>query len=227
MARLREYPPCRDPAATAPRHPLRPSPQDLDALALKHGTDKGSQPTGRLTPKGYTKVYEPFLSPLREAPLTLVEIGVQFGASLRMWEEYLPNARIFGIDIKDECRRFTTSRTTVLVGDQTDRRFLQSVVEQSGPLDIVIDDGGHRMEQHRVSLEVLFPYVRAGGFYSIEDLQTAYRADYGGGYLGENSTIEMLKRQVDMVNGAPEAEAVVSGVSRILFSPRMAILFKK
>jgi hypothetical protein len=199
---------------------------DLDALALKYGTDKGTKPSGRLTPKGYTKVYEPLLAPIRDTPITLLEIGVQFGASLKMWEDYFPKARIFGIDIKEKCREYATERTAVLIGDQTDRAFLRDVVEETGPLDVVIDDGGHRMEQHRVSLEELFPHVKQGGFYSIEDLQTAYRSDYGGGYLAESSTIEMLKGVIDGLNGSPEADRVVKGVSRLMFSQRMAILFR-
>ena len=201
--------------------------KDLDALALKYGTDKGTKPSGRLTPKGYTRVYEPLLAPIRNTPITLLEIGVQFGASLKMWEDYFPNARIFGIDIKEKCRQYATDRTTVLIGDQTDRAFLRTVVEETGRLDVVIDDGGHRMEQHRISLEELFPHVKRGGFYSIEDLQTAYRSDYGGGYLTESSTIEMLKGVIDGLNGSPEADRVVDGVSRLMFSQRMAILFRE
>ena len=62
----------------------------LDSLAEKHGTDKGSVPVSGLYPKHYTRLYERYFAHLRDEEITLLEIGVQAGASLRMWEEILP-----------------------------------------------------------------------------------------------------------------------------------------
>jgi SAM-dependent methyltransferase len=198
----------------------------LDELAIRHGTDKGTQSARGLTPKRYTTVYERYLAPLREEPITLLEIGVQTGASLRMWEDYFPRARIFGIDIKEECLKHASDRSTVLIGDQTDREFLRSVVDQTGPLDVVVDDGGHHMDQHRVSLEELFPHVRPGGLYCVEDLHTAYRDDYGGGLDRPDSTIELFKRLIDSVNNRGLEEPIISGLAEIGFSRGLAILTK-
>jgi hypothetical protein len=122
-----------------------------------------------------------------------------------MWEAYFPRATIYGIDIEPSCRRFETERTKVFVGDQSHRSFLRHVIaEAGGTLDVVIDDGGHRMSQHRAALDELFPRLTSGGLYAIEDLHTAYWAQYGGGYLEDDSTLEYLKRQIDALNGAKE-----------------------
>lgn len=182
---------------------------DLDALAIRFGTDKATQPVGRLAPKGYTVAYSRYLSALRDRPIRLLEIGIAHGASLKMWEAYFPNAGIYGIDVNAACRQYQTERTRVFIGSQTDRKFLLQVMEEIGsPLDVVIDDGGHRMEQHWISLTTLFPYLSSGGFYVIEDLHTAYEARYGGGYLAKESTIEFLKGLVDQINGgAPFVKA--------------------
>ena len=177
--------------------------RDLDRLALEFGTDKCTQPVGDLAPKGYTVHYARYLAPLRDRPIRLLEIGVMKGASMKLWEAYFPQARIFGLDINPDCAQYATDRTRIFIGDQTDRDFLRSVVaEVGGPLDVVIDDGGHMMSQHLVSLEELLPHIAPGGIYAIEDLHTAYRAEYEGGYRREDSTIEFLKGLVDHVNRA-------------------------
>jgi len=186
-----------------------PPVNDLDDLAIQFGTDKATQPVGPLAPKGYTVPYSRYLSRLRDQPLRLLEIGIARGASLKMWEKYFPNAYIYGIDINPACRQYQTERTRVFIGSQTDREFLRQVSEAIGAsLDVVIDDGGHRMEQHWISLTTLFPYLSSGGLYAIEDLHTAYESRYGGGYRAQESTIEFLKGLVDQINGgAPFIQA--------------------
>jgi hypothetical protein len=179
--------------------------EELDELARRFGTDKGTAAAGKLSPKGYTRRYARYLAPLREEPIRLIEIGVRGGASIRMWEAFFPRALIHGIDIVESCRRFESERTRIHIGDQADPALLERVVETVGaPLDVVIDDGGHTMRQHRVSLETLLPHVRPRGIYAIEDLHTAYWGDHGGGYRDPRSTIEYLKGAVDLINMGPD-----------------------
>jgi hypothetical protein len=61
-----------------------------------------------------------------------------------------------------------------------DESFLGKVLEETGPLDIIIDDGSHINRDVLTSFHYLFPGLRTGGFYVIEDLQTAYWPGYGG-----------------------------------------------
>ena len=70
----------------------------LDELALKYGTDKGSQY------HNYCNKYDKILFPLREKFTNILEIGVANGSSVRMWEEYFPNATIHGVDFTPECK---------------------------------------------------------------------------------------------------------------------------
>jgi hypothetical protein len=56
----------------------------LDGLGLKHKTDKAS------VLHNFLHFYEHFLAPMRLAPITLLEIGVYNGGSVKMWEEYFP-----------------------------------------------------------------------------------------------------------------------------------------
>ena len=67
----------------------------LDELGILHGTDKGS------LGHGYLGHYERILGPLRDEPITILEIGVSDGASLRMWADYFTRATIVGVDINE------------------------------------------------------------------------------------------------------------------------------
>ena len=156
--------------------------------------------TGRVIHKWrhYFEIYERHFSRYRGRQANIVEIGVYKGGSLGMWKHYFgPAARIYGIDIDPACREFADDQVEILIGDQADRNFLRSVRERVSPIDILIDDGGHTMQQQLVTFEELFPHVAADGVFLCEDLHTSYWEEYGGGYLAPHTFIEHAKQLVD------------------------------
>jgi 23S rRNA U2552 (ribose-2'-O)-methylase RlmE/FtsJ len=149
----------------------------------------------------YFEIYEYHLSRFRGTSATIVEIGVYQGGSLQMWREYFgPDVRLVGVDVNPECSQFADSKTEIIIGDQGDREFLTKLREQVKGIDVVIDDGGHFMEQQIVSFEELFPAVRNGGVYLCEDLHTSYWPSYGGGTKRPGTFIEFGKELVDVMN---------------------------
>jgi len=80
---------------------------------------------------------------------------------------------------------------SVHIGDQADREFMEGL----GQFDIVIDDGGHKMSQHRISFDVLFPKMPKGSLYIIEDLHTCYMDEY----VDDRATTEWLKECIDEI----------------------------
>ena len=64
-------------------------------------------------------------------------------------------------------------------------------------IDVVIDDGSHVMEHIDTTFQTLFPLLREGGTYIVEDLHTAYWSSYGGGYRAPQTFIETAKGLVD------------------------------
>lgn len=90
------------------------------------------------------------------------------------------------------------TRIKIISGDQAKTEDLDRVLSVSGrEFDFIIDDGGHTMVQQFVSYKHLFPAVKSGGLYFLEDLQTSYAASYGGGYKREGSMIEHIKSMID------------------------------
>lgn len=132
----------------------------LYEIGTKYKTDK--------TIHAYLSHYESHFSDKREQEISLLEIGVLYGRSLRMWKDYFPRGKIFGIDAVEEyC--FGEERIQCFCGRQENTRFLKRVVDATGDLDFIVDDGGHGAKQHVTSYEFLWDYVKPGGWYCIED----------------------------------------------------------
>jgi hypothetical protein len=166
----------------------------LDEIGLRHGTDKSS------SHHNYLNFYESFMAPLRNAPLTLLEIGVYQGASLYTWREYFPNAKIIGADINVTCKQFETNNVKVELADQSNLEHLAQIVANYGPFDLIVEDGSHLWEHQITTLRTLFPFLRNGGYYVVEDLQTNYgslQAQYRG--AASESCMEYLKKWTDLL----------------------------
>lgn len=119
----------------------------------------------------YFEVYHRHLSRFVGKPVHLVEVGVYSGGSLRMWRSYLgPDALVTGVDIEPACTAYEDDSTRIRIGDQADRGFWKSFWEESPPVDVVIDDGGHEGEQMIVTLEECLPRLRPGGVFICEDV---------------------------------------------------------
>ncbi len=158
---------------------------DMSTLARLR-TDKGP------LHHGYTEIYEYLFSPLRGDSIRILEIGVAEGGSLELWEDYFRKASIFGLDIEDKSD-LERPRVVTYVADQADRSALAGfVARHGGEFDVIIDDGGHSMEQQQVSLGFLFQFVKPGGYYVIEDVHSSFFEQYGVDEEGRNTTFRML-----------------------------------
>ena len=122
---------------------------------------KGRPPIDKL--HHYFDIYHRHFEAFRGRSPTVLEIGVQNGGSLHMWKDYFgEGARIYGIDVDPACAHRGPEGSKVFIGSQADPEFLRRVVAETGPLDIIIDDGGHTANQMIVSFETLYPHPVLG-----------------------------------------------------------------
>src|SRR5207237_2330689 len=95
--------------------------------------------------KHYFPIYERHFKQFVYKPVTFIEIGCGLGGSLQMWKRYFgPDARIIGIDINAECKKFEEDQVEVFIGPQQAPKFLQTIIDQVGIHDIVLDEGSHK-----------------------------------------------------------------------------------
>lgn len=158
---------------------------------------------GRLIHKWmhYFDIYHRHFERFRGTPATIVEFGVFHGGSLEMWRHYFgPKARIVGVDIDPRCAELTGPGIEVVIGDQADPEFLRELAARVGTPDVIIDDGGHTMEQQLTTFREMWPALAVGGVFLVEDLHTSYWEEFGGGYLRPGTFIEYAKTLVDQLH---------------------------
>ncbi len=162
----------------------------------------------------YFPVYEAHLARYRNRPMLMWEIGVDEGGSLQLWKGYLgPFAQIVGLDLLDktECEE---EQIAIRTGDQADSVFLQSLLDEFGAPDVVIDDGSHVMDHVGATFAYLYPRISPSGVYIVEDLHTAYWPEYGGGLAEPGSFIETAKGLIDELNADHTRDALASSAWR-------------
>src|SRR5688572_29974797 len=183
----------------------------------------------------YFDIYERYLASYKGKPVNILEIGISHGGSLQMWRKYFgPQANIFAIDVNPECKKFEDTGIKIFIGSQEDESFLASLKPELPAIDILIDDGGHTMNQQRVSFHHLFPLVKDGGIYIVEDTHTSYWYEFHGGYRHKNSFIEYSKSLVDQMHAwhidNPNLEPVsylTENINSITFYDSVVVFEKK
>jgi hypothetical protein len=151
----------------------------LDELANHYSTDKGTKyPHGSV--HGYAPLYDPYLTPWREKPIRMLEIGIcmegtEGAHSVKMWDSYFDNASIYTFDIVDMSKHpFIQEKSNVSFyrGDQSNRDDYKKMYGLFGneEFDFILEDGSHVHEHQIISLGHLFQYVKSGGYYILEDI---------------------------------------------------------
>ncbi|NOD36242.1 MULTISPECIES: class I SAM-dependent methyltransferase [unclassified Ruegeria] len=155
---------------------------NLTQLAKKHGTDKGLTDLAH----GYTRLYELLFHPLRDKPIRLLEMGLLRGGpevrgrradretdrvpSVDMWLEYFEHAHVTGLDISDFSWR-KGPRFDFVQCDMEKRENIKAAAAQfEQPFDVIIDDASHASHHQQFALLEMWPKLKDGGIYIIEDL---------------------------------------------------------
>lgn len=149
----------------------------------------------------YFEIYERHFEKYVGTDCVILEIGISKGGSLQMWKDYFgKKAKIYAIDIDPDCKQYEDDQVTIFIGSQSDRDFLNRIIKKIPKLDILIDDGGHMMDQQIISFETLYSHVKNDGIYLCEDTHTSYWETYGGGLRKSGTFIEYTKKLVDQLN---------------------------
>jgi hypothetical protein len=122
----------------------------------------------------YFEAYDFHFEKLQNETVKLLEIGVMGGGSLWMWKKYFEKGQIVGLDCDSKCLKWAGEGVKVYVGDQADVVRLCQIHYEDGPFDIIIDDGSHKMRDQQLTFSTLFPLMKDGGIYVIEDLHTSF-----------------------------------------------------
>jgi len=184
---------------------------NLSNIGKKYGTDKVSH--------GFTDIYDDLFFSIKDESFNLLEIGVFFGSSIKMWNEYFKNAIIYGADsfkgIQGNGNHFVDADKyyKYWLQNKPDNIILE-ILDQSSENEllefnnkfinntkfkIIIDDGSHLMKDQQITFFYLFDLVETGGMYIIEDIHTSDQfPQYDIKKDGSNSTKKLF---LDILNG--------------------------
>jgi len=208
----------------------------FESIGSKYDTDKVSH-------HGYHRTYPIFLEHFRNEVFSMLEIGLSRLGSMKLWKEYFPNARIYGVDCLDDIQE---EGAIIFKGDQSNHDDLAKICDQiPGKLKFIIDDGSHVPEHQIISLNFLWDKLDDGGIYIIEDIETSYWQNaeiygykFSAGLDSPNSFINQFKEICHIINkeffkdkselyDSKIDKNVLQGIESITFSHNAVILIKK
>lgn len=144
--------------------------KNLTRIGIKYDTDKAFF-------HSFTDFYDGYFNTLCNDKLTILELGIFKGGSLKMLSEYFPNAEIHAIDIDESTLNVECDRVHTHLCSQVDFALLAHKFG-SMKFDIIIDDGSHFTMHQLQSFGFLFPFLKPKGIFICEDLHTSYLPDY-------------------------------------------------
>jgi SAM-dependent methyltransferase len=156
----------------------------------------------------YLANYEREFGHLFDAEISLLEIGVQRGGSMRLWLDLLPNAQIAGLDLNEIDVEDDTGRLHVYQGFQQDPATLDRLASEVAPdgFDVILDDASHMGRYTSESFWHLFPnHLKPGGVYVIDDWGCGYWPDWADGhaFTGDRKTLGDFRDQAARASAEP------------------------
>jgi hypothetical protein len=142
-----------------------PGSGELARLAVRFGTDKHSR-------HNYCEVYERLFENYRHKEISFLELGVFRGSSILMWREWFTKAEIYGVDdgtYLNSLPSIDLQKTKIIRAD-TQKIEVCDLLRWK-QFDIIVDDADHHPYSQLKTLWNLWPLLKNGGMYVIEDIQ--------------------------------------------------------
>lgn len=125
----------------------------------------------------YIDAYSELLKPYR-GKCSFLEIGLFSGQSLRMWEQYFDEGKVYGIDCSDQpiggmqdLRPMIAEGThNIIIMDGTNESDIEKNFKNIY-FDVIIDDGSHELQHQLDSYKYFKSHLSKGSIYIIEDVQ--------------------------------------------------------
>lgn len=189
----------------------------------------GQDLTDKIWHHRYDRHYPIFLEPLREKEFNMIEIGLDQMGSFKLWSEYFPKAKIWGIDIVP--KESNDERLSIIQADQS---IVDGVdkISQLSPKDcqFIIDDGSHIAEHQIKTFHKLFQdNLIPGGVYIIEDIECTWWCDKAilyGYETGPFNILDHFKGLADSLNQEINGVKNRLGIATITFAYNSIIITK-
>lgn len=150
--------------------------------------------------------YESVFSNYKSTPIVLVELGVQYGGSIKLWDLYFDNCEIYALDMEVQSRAFekfceNQNNIHYIIGDACSNEIADKIPK----FDIFIDDGSHSLKDQMTAIKLYLPRLKDSGVFIIEDVQDYneltilknYTQSLYSGYTFEFIDLRIVKYRYD------------------------------
>jgi len=163
-----------------------------------------------------TDDYERKFENLRNKKITLLEIGILNGGSLKYWSEFFFNkeTKIIGLDINIP-NISLPSNVSMINCDQNDTKKIIKIANELKKINIVIDDGAHSIKETLNCFNCLWPFIEVEGYYVIEDWAVGY-------WDADKSMVNLIAQ---IIKQTPELK--ISSFDIVLEKNKAIAFFKK
>jgi predicted O-methyltransferase YrrM len=204
----------------------------LNDLVFYLNQDKCDQTNGFLLDKP-VRLLRQYMALWQRRPAmrvkNVLELGIYGGGSIAFWFELLQPDKYVALDFAawgntEFFNRYIASHQlasrikTVWKTNQSDRAALRAIVaaEFDGPLDLIIDDASHLYSETKASFETLFPRLRPGGLYIIEDWSWGCWPNLPATFLPAGTELpKLIHRLVDAAGSMQRFLSSESGNSQL------------
>jgi Methyltransferase domain len=160
------------------------------------------------------------------APENVFELGIWDGGSVAFWFELFQPRKHVAVDLADRGdssyfarykaeRNLQAAIATYWQTDQADGGRLREIAaaEFDGPIDLVIDDCSHLYAATRASFETLFPLLRVGGLYVIEDWAWSHWKEFQDPTHVWANEIPLTRLIVELVSAAGTSTDLIGSIA--------------
>jgi predicted O-methyltransferase YrrM len=110
--------------------------------------------------------------------ISILEIGIHTGLSLKLWKDWFENANIFAIDpckevdiLQEILDEIEVRKNVTIIKDDAYTQHVLNMFED-GSVDYIIDDGPHTLQSQLYSIKHWIKKIKPGGKLIIEDIQS-------------------------------------------------------
>jgi SAM-dependent methyltransferase len=160
-----------------------------------------SEPTTDKHSLGYAPVYRELLR--GNCAARILEIGTAYGGSLRMWRDLAPDGLIVGVDLK---RPDDLPQGVVFIqsGQQEDSLIDRAIL--FGPYDLIVDDASHVGGLSAITFRNMWPLVKPGGWYVLEDWPVGLPGNPFFGHYEGDSMLRLAQSFIEVLRPATDIE---------------------
>ena len=117
------------------------------------------------------KIYENHFKEIKKKKLNIIELGAFYGNATAALYFYFKNSFLFSADINPDMFLYKSKRVKNFFANTSSRNSIQeNLLDKDIKFDLIIEDASHMLKDQILSLFMLFPLLKSGGVFIVEEL---------------------------------------------------------